>query len=482
MFVIHSRKDSLGSERSGGSGETSADPSARAGSGGFGCAAGLECLLGVVRALWLDSFLSSDDRSSASSGVSSSQEKKPLKGARRRKRGSSRREEQLHGISGRMFLNGASEVASLFTQQGRKGINQDAMLVWENFGSMNDTILCGVFDGHGPYGHMVAKRVRDILPLKLTSSLEGSINNSGNINPEASSTLSLHEELKDSIDFEENGECSQMLRRLEIPLLKAFRFVDRELRQYNDIDCSYSGTTAVTLIKQGDELVIGNVGDSRAVLGTRDQNNSLIAIQLTVDLKPNLPGEAERIRKCRGRVFALREEPDVTRVWLPDKDMPGLAMARALGDFILKDYGLSSVPEISYRHITERDEFVVLATDGVWDVLSNQQVVDIVASAPDRSSAAHLLVESAVKAWKVKYPTSRIDDCAAVCLFLDVNPPPISDNHTPNGVEESLISTRPDCDERQRSSPVETDANCLHLPIEDPEFSSSENQELPSNK
>lgn len=43
------------------------------------------------------------------------------------------------------------------------------------------------------------------------------------------------------------------------------------------------------ILLQGQELVIGNVGDSRAVLGTRDQDNSLIAVQLTVDLKPNLP-------------------------------------------------------------------------------------------------------------------------------------------------------------------------------------------------
>ena len=40
---------------------------------------------------------------------------------------------------------------------------------------------------------------------------------------------------------------------------------------------------------QGLNLVIGNVGDSRAVLGTRDHEDSLIAVQLTVDLKPNLP-------------------------------------------------------------------------------------------------------------------------------------------------------------------------------------------------
>lgn len=43
------------------------------------------------------------------------------------------------------------------------------------------------------------------------------------------------------------------------------------------------------LILQGQDLVIGNVGDSRAVLATRDKDNSLVAIQLTVDLKPDLP-------------------------------------------------------------------------------------------------------------------------------------------------------------------------------------------------
>ncbi|EHA8588301.1 putative protein phosphatase 2C 18 [Cocos nucifera] len=96
-------------------------------------------------------------------------------------------------------------------------------------------------------------------------------------------------------------------------------------------------------------------------------------------------------------------------------------MARAFGDFCLKDFGLISVPEISYLRITKRDEFIVLATDGVWDVLSNKEVVDIVSSAPARSSAAASLVESAVKAWRLKYPTSKIDDCAVVCLFLNTD-------------------------------------------------------------
>ncbi|KAL2482241.1 putative protein phosphatase 2C 33 [Forsythia ovata] len=277
-----------------------------------------------------------------------------------------KRDEQLRKTPGRIFLNGSSEVASLFTQQGKKGTNQDAMLVWENFGSRTDTVFCGVFDGHGPYGHMVAKRV--------------SLNGTGGGYSEDTSFLSPDESARASIDLEETEKPPEVFRTLKESFLKAFKFMDRELRMYSNIECFCSGTTAVTLVKQGQDLVIGNVGDSRAVLGTRDENNSLVAVQLTVDLKPNLPAEAERIRKCKGRVFALRDEPEVARVWLPNNDSPGLAMARAFGDFCLKEFGLISVPEISYRHITDKDEFIVLATDGIWDVLSNEEVVDIVGS------------------------------------------------------------------------------------------------------
>lgn len=76
-------------------------------------------------------------------------------------------------------------------------------------------------------------------------------------------------------------------------------------------------------------------------------------------------GESERIRLCKGQVFALPSEPEVARVWLPNSNSPGLAMARAFGDFCLKNFGLISVPDISHHHVTEKDEFVVLATDGV---------------------------------------------------------------------------------------------------------------------
>lgn len=86
-----------------------------------------------------------------------------------------------------------------------------------------------------------------------------------------------------------------------------------------------------------------------------------------------LAEEAERIIQCKGRVFCLHDEPGVHRVWLPDDETPGLAMSRAFGDYCVKDYGLISVPEVTQRDITSRDQFVVLATDGVLIFFSCSQ-------------------------------------------------------------------------------------------------------------
>jgi hypothetical protein len=55
----------------------------------------------------------------------------------------------------------------------------------------------------------------------------------------------------------------------------------------------------------------------------------------------------------------------------------------------------------------------------VWDVLSNTEVISIISRATSRASAARFLVESANRAWRIRYPTSKIDDCAVVCLFLN---------------------------------------------------------------
>ena len=162
-------------------------------------------------------------------------------------------------------------------------------------------------------------------------------------------------------------------------------------------------------------------------------------------------GEAERIKQCKGRVFALQDEPEVSRVWLPFDNAPGLAMARAFGDFCLKDYGVISIPEFSHRVLTDRDQFIVLASDGVWDVLSNEEVVEVVASATSRASAARLVVDSAVREWKLKYPTSKMDDCAVVCLFLDGR----MDSETSDNEEQcfSSATNAVESDESQGAEP-----------------------------
>ncbi|KAF8688159.1 hypothetical protein HU200_042389 [Digitaria exilis] len=338
---------------------------------------------------------------------------------RRRPRGGASAEGRRAGAEqpppGRLTGNGASAsaVASLYTMQGKKGVNQDAMVVWENFGPKDDTVFCGVFDGHGPNGHLVAKRVRDVLPVKLSANLGRNGTATGGTIPHRV------EDTDASLENEENSDHPEWFPALRASFLRAFYVMDRDLKLHRNIDCLFSGTTAVTVIKQGQNLIIGNLGDSRAVLGTRDKDNNLVAVQLTVDLKPNIPSEAERIRQRRGRIFSLPDEPSVARVWLPTFNSPGLAMARSFGDFCLKNYGIISMPDVSYHRITEKDEFVVLATDGVWDVLSNVEVVSIISKAPSQVSASRFLVESAQRTWRTRYPTSKTDDCAAVCLFLN---------------------------------------------------------------
>lgn len=158
-------------------------------------------------------------------------------------------------LVGRLVGNGSTESACLYTQQGSKGTNQDAMLVWENFCSRSDTVLCGVFDGHGPFGHMVAKRVRDMLPftlstqLKKTSEMDStSVLNSATCieEEEEEQRFELHPSEKD-----DKLPLPHMYLPLKRALLKTCQQMDKELKMHPTINCFCSGTTSVTVIKQG---------------------------------------------------------------------------------------------------------------------------------------------------------------------------------------------------------------------------------------
>ncbi|XP_051124372.1 probable protein phosphatase 2C 34 [Andrographis paniculata] len=315
-----------------------------------------------------------------------------------------KRNELVLTTSGVVNVDGSKNLVSVYSKRGEKGVNQDCCTVWEEFGCQEDMVFCGVFDGHGSWGHFVAKHVRESLPASLLCYWQESLVDALVDDPE------IHLESPKKLQSSNIWKHSYM---------KACAAVDRELEQHRRIDTYHSGTTALTVVRQGDNIYLANVGDSRAVLGTASDKGNLAAVQLTIDFKPNLPQEAERIIRSNGRVCCLDDEPGVQRLWLPHDESPGLAMSRAFGDYCVKAFGLISIPEVIQRRITSKDQFIILATDGVWDVVSNQEAVKIVEAAPSRPKSAKCVVDCAAQAWKKKRKGIAMDDISAIVLFLD---------------------------------------------------------------
>ena len=127
-----------------------------------------------------------------------------------------------------------------------------------------------------------------------------------------------------------------------------------------------SGCTATVALITPTEIYCCNAGDSRTVL-----SKGKSAIELSVDHKPSLPEEQRRIYNANGYV----EDNRVDGV---------LALSRALGDFdykknpscSAKDQKVTAFPEIKSMQMTNDCEFLILACDGIWDVMSSQVAVD----------------------------------------------------------------------------------------------------------
>ncbi|KAJ0522413.1 putative PPM-type phosphatase domain, AP-4 complex accessory subunit Tepsin [Helianthus annuus] len=109
--------------------------------------------------------------------------------------------------------------------------------------------------------------------------------------------------------------------------------------------------------------------------------------------------EIERTYTSGGSVCGSDDKPGVSRIRASIDETPegpGLALSRAFGDFFVKDFGLISEPDVMQRTLTTRDRLVILATDRVWDEVSNEKAVEIVSSSVDeRDESTKLLVEYA---------------------------------------------------------------------------------------
>eukprot|EP00899_Mesostigma_viride_P004583 jgi/Mesvir1/14125/Mv12415-RA.1 len=145
---------------------------------------------------------------------------------------------------------------------------------------------------------------------------------------------------------------------------------------------SFSGTTAVFVVTSDDRIYVGHVGDSRAVLAKEDGRGGVVAVDLTVDHKPNDPKESHRINNSGGRVdritTASGSKIGPFRVYAKDKPFPGLAMSRSLGDVFAHSVGVSMVPDVTVLALDGTEVFLLLASDGLWEYFSNKEAVDFV--------------------------------------------------------------------------------------------------------
>ncbi|KXS18075.1 protein phosphatase 2C [Gonapodya prolifera JEL478] len=158
----------------------------------------------------------------------------------------------------------------------------------------------------------------------------------------------------------------------ETALKKGFLSIDDELRDDPDFQNDPSGCTAVVAIVTDDDVIyVANAGDSRCVLCSDGK-----AVAMSEDHKPGNPDESARIMRGGGFVEYGRVNGN-------------LALSRALGDFEFKqnpslppeEQVVTAFPDVVARKVTPSDEFLVLACDGIWDVLDNQQVCDFVSRA-----------------------------------------------------------------------------------------------------
>jgi hypothetical protein len=136
-------------------------------------------------------------------------------------------------------------------------------------------------------------------------------------------------------------------------------------------DDSLSGTTAISILFRGKVMYISNVGDSRAIIVSKTDDNRLIAKPLSSDQTPYRKDERERIKKFGARILSMDQieglEPihenwgdlnlgedideggDPPRVWSPNGDYPGTAFTRSLGDLLAEECGVVPEPEILER-------------------------------------------------------------------------------------------------------------------------------------
>ncbi|CAN0856160.1 Probable protein phosphatase 2C 35 [Linum grandiflorum] len=264
--------------------------------------------------------------------------------------------------------------------------NEDCYAIATNLQGNPDVHFFGVFDGHGQFGAKCSNFVKNRLVEILAND----------------PTL-----LDDPITAYNS----------------AFAMTNSELHTNSEIDDTMSGTTAITVLVVGDTLYVANVGDSRAVMAVKkkrnngNNNESVVAEDLSCDQTPFRKDECERVKLCGARVLSVDQvegvkDPEVQswgdeesdgddppRLWVQDGMYPGTAFTRSVGDSTAERIGVIAEPEVSVIQLTPNHLFFVVASDGVFEFLSSQLVVDMAARYGDPRDACSAIAGESYKLW-----------------------------------------------------------------------------------
>jgi protein phosphatase 2C family protein 2/3 len=222
----------------------------------------------------------------------------------------------------------------------KQKINQDRGHIIYPYDSDSQTALFGTYDGHGAKGELLAEYTMNALCDKLH----------------------LHP------NYQKSGKGRNIERAFHDVLTE----IDDEIKNIDDLSPLNSGSTACIVLLQGKRLYVANVGDSRAVLGSRrkasssksrgdaDSNSTIETIELTKDHNVHDMDERRRILKAGGYITIPQDEQLPARIWLDEKcSQVGLAMSRSIGDHALKHVGVIAEPVVRNYALNNNDEVSV---------------------------------------------------------------------------------------------------------------------------
>ena len=284
---------------------------------------------------------------------------------------------------------------------GQQKTNQDSFTFFSNVNNIRDFHIFGVLDGHGGEGHFVSRFAAKFIPYQIMN------------NPEIKNLRDpemIYNKLKNN-----NYQI----------IVKAYLDCDIALQKVN-FDAKESGSTCNLIINIGKKIICANTGDSRAIVVFDDNlgnRGNYKCIPLSVDFKPEMPEEMNRILMNGGEVRQIKNElgegVGPYRVWKRGEGYPGLAMSRSIGDLNGKKIGVIPNPGIVEYQLSEKSKYIVVCSDGVWEFLNNENVKNIgnkyyLENNP--SGFCHELVNTSFNLWEKN--DIVIDDITAVVAFF----------------------------------------------------------------